>query len=451
MENETELLEKKFLSYILQDKLYISKAMSRMDKKYFKYITNIYRLVIAYYNKYRDVISDDMLERKIQSLCKSTDDVIITRTIVSDAKNFDLENEAEFEALTDEIIEKYKRRQLIRISETILNRKPNSCETKEVDDIKSDVQKIIVEIDSTDYDVEREGALEDDADERLQQYNHIKEHPEDIKLFKTGFQHIDDAIVGWDAGSLNIACGRKGDGKSVCLLNIGYHLWKQNKNVLFFSLEIDRKQYARRWDARAALVSSKGLKAGNLSEEEEKTYKEYIELLRKKKDFFNNDVGSVYIVDCSSNVNPAFISSKTEEIERKTGIVYDAVIVDYLGIMTANSPTGILREDLGAISLDLKRYAREKKKMLFSAVQLNRARNTEMTKKGGGADTDGIANSDMIADNADTVFVIKSLDDSVAIFESAKTRDGSTFSFRIQKNYDKMQMIEIDDSEWDEI
>ena len=35
--------------------------------------------------------------------------------------------------------------------------------------------------------------------------------------------------------------------------------------------------------------------------------------------------------------------------------------------------------------------------------------------------------------------------------ESAKTRDGSSFSFHIQKKYDKMQMIEIDDSEWDNL
>ena len=49
------------------------------------------------------------------------------------------------------------------------------------------------------------------------------------------------------------------------------------------------------------------------------------------------------------------------------------------------------------------------------------------------------------------LFVIRSLDSDTALVESAKTRDGSSFSFHIQKKYDKMQMIEIDDSEWDNL
>jgi len=197
MENDTELLEKKFLSYLFTDKLYIAKSISRMDVRYFKYIHNAYRMILGYYHKYRDIISDDMIDRKLNSVKVKSDEVILIRSMISEAKNYDTFNEAEFEALEDEIIDKYKRRQLIKISETILNNKPNSCTTKEAEELKQDVQRILVDIDSTDYDVEREGALEDDADERLKQYEHIKDHPEDIKLFKTGFQHIDDAIVGW--------------------------------------------------------------------------------------------------------------------------------------------------------------------------------------------------------------------------------------------------------------
>ena len=164
-----------------------------------------------------------------------------------------------------------------------------------------------------------------------------------------------------------------------------------------------------------------------------------------------NKVGSVYIVDCPSNVTPAFISAKTEEIERKKDTIYDVVIVDYMGIMNANSPTGVVRDDLGSIALDLKRFAREQKKILFSAVQMNRSGKKDLEQKNGHADTDAIAGSDQIADHADNVFVIRSLDEDTALVESSKTRDGSTFSFHIQKKYDKMQMVEIDDSEWDAI
>lgn len=452
MSERTSELEKKFLAYLLSNKSYIAKSIARMHKQYFETIGKIYQMVIGYYNKYHGIITDDMIDIKCKQMNTDENTFIQIKTIINECRNdFIDETEGEFEAIEDAIIGQYKRRRLLKVASKIVGGSIPDSSDEQFQEVFSNVQKLLVDIESTDFDVEKEGTVEEDADERLKDYMHIKEHPEDINLIKTGFKHIDDAIVGWGFGSENIVCGRKGDGKSTMLLNLGYYLWKQGKNILFYSLEIDKKQYERRWDARAALVSSKGLKSGQLSDEEEKVYKEYVENLKQEKDLMGNKVGSVYIVDCPSNVTPAFISAKTEEIERKKDTIYDVVIVDYMGIMNANSPTGVVRDDLGSIALDLKRFAREQKKILFSAVQMNRSGKKDLEQKNGHADTDAIAGSDQIADHADNVFVIRSLDEDSALVESSKTRDGSTFSFHIQKKYDKMQMVEIDDSEWDAI
>ena len=452
MSERTSELEKKFLAYLLSNKSYIAKSIARMHKQYFETIGKIYQMVIGYYNKYHGIITDDMIDIKCKQMNTDENTFIQIKTIINECRNdFIDETEGEFEAIEDAIIGQYERRRLLKVASKIVGGSIPDSSDEQFQEVFSNVQKLLVDIESTDFDVEKEGTVEEDADERLKDYMHIKEHPEDINLIKTGFKHIDDAIVGWGFGSENIVCGRKGDGKSTMLLNLGYYLWKQGKNILFYSLEIDKKQYERRWDARAALVSSKGLKSGQLSDEEEKVYKEYVENLKQEKDLMGNKVGSVYIVDCPSNVTPAFISAKTEEIERKKDTIYDVVIVDYMGIMNANSPTGVVRDDLGSIALDLKRFAREQKKILFSAVQMNRSGKKDLEQKNGHADTDAIAGSDQIADHADNVFVIRSLDEDTALVESSKTRDGSTFSFHIQKKYDKMQMVEIDDSEWDAI
>lgn len=450
METNVSIAEKKFLAYLFSDKLYIAKAMSRMDISYFKNIKSIYQLFVKYYIKHRGIIPEDMLHERLGRKF-GKDDIIKQEIILSEVKNTNIQkDESEFNAYIDEIIEEYKRDKLISVAEFVLAKSPRKCDSENLQDIQDGINKILVDIDRTKYDIEREGTIEEDSENRLKEYKHNKEHPEDIQLFKTGFKHIDDSIIGWGYGSLNIVCGRKGDGKSVGLLNIGFHLWKQKLNVLFFSLEIDKQQYSRRWDARAALVSSKGLKAGTLTEEEEAIYIEYINNMKQRKDMFGKDVGSVYIVDCPTNVTPAFISSKTEEIERNKGIKYDVVIVDYMGIMLPNIVTGVLRDDLGQISLDLKRFAREHKCMVFTAVQMNRMGRGEIESKKGSSSA-AVAGSDQILDHADNAFTIYSLDDSMASVESIKTRDGNTFSFRIQKNYDKMQMIEVDDSEWDKI
>jgi replicative DNA helicase len=450
METNLSTAEKKFLAYLFSDKLYIAKAMSRMDISYFKNIKSIYQLFVGYYTKYRGVIPDDVLSERLTRKY-GKDDVIQQEVMISASKGFSIQGtESEFHASMDDIIEQYKRDKLISVAELVLAKSPRKCDVDDLQTIQDDINKILVDIDRTNYDIEREGTIEEDSEDRLKEYQHIKEHPEDVQLFKTGFKHIDESIIGWNYGSLNIVCGRKGDGKSVALLNLGFHLWKQKLNVLFFSLEIDKKQYSRRWDARAALVSSKGLKAGTLTAEEEETYIEYINNMKQKKDMFGNDVGSVYIVDCPSNVTPAFIASKTEEIERNKNIKYDVVIVDYMGIMSPNIVTGVLRDDLGQISLDLKRFAREHKCMVFTAVQMNRAGRSEIESKKGSSSA-AVAGSDSILDHADNAFTVYSMDDSMASIDSIKTRDGNTFSFRAQKNYDKMQMIEVDDAEWDNI
>jgi replicative DNA helicase len=443
--------EKRFLAYLFSDKSYIAKALARIDRSYLTATKNLYGLIIGFYNKYRGVIDDATLEQQFRKRNLSEDEIIRLQTLVSSAKSMTVTDEANFEAVQEQIIEEYKRRKMLSIAEKVINVNPNICSEDDLIELQNTVQKVLVDINSTDFDVEKEGTVEGDSKDRLAKYKHLKEHPEDANLIKTGFKHIDQSIVGWGYGSENIVCGRKGDGKSVMLLNLGHALWKQGINVIFYSLEIDKEQYERRWDARAALVSSRGLKSGSLTEEEERVFENYINCLEKQEDLFGNKVGSVYIVDCPQNVTPAFIASKTEEIEKKTGVIYNCVIIDYLGIMSSNNPTGVVRDDLGAIALDLKRFAREQKKILITAVQLNRSGKKDMEQKNGHADTDGIAGSDQIADHADNVFVVRSLDEDTALVESSKTRDGSTFSFHIQKNYDKMQMIEIDESEWEAI
>src|SRR5574344_90912 len=417
--------ETKFLAYLLTDKIYIGKASARIKKEYLTDSKNIFSMIEGYYSKYKGIITDDVIENKFSSKHLEADEIIKYKTIISDARNMEIVDEPHFHAIEDEIIEGYKRRQTLRIAEKIIGSNPNVCSEEDLEKVHSDINHIMTNIQSTDFDIEREGTIDGDADTRLEKYQYLKEHPGEVKAIKTGFKQIDDAIIGFGYGTTTFIAGRKGDGKSTLLLNFAYHAWKQRVNVLFFSLEIDKEQYERRWDSRAALVESKGLKSGTLSEEEEKVYKEYLQNVKQDRDIFGNKVGKIYIVDCPSAVTPAFIESKTLEIESKTNTIYDMVVVDYAGIMSANNPTGVLRDDLGQISLDLKHFARDYKKIVLSAVQMNREGKRDADGKNGKTDTSAIAGSDQIADHTDNVFTIRSIDDTMGIIESTKVRDGA--------------------------
>lgn len=452
---------RELLSYMLLDKKFVVLSMTRLRNEFFlgRVSKLLYTIVMDYYNKHQEIITEERLGEQInnhKSQLKTADDRLALIKLFGEASaqketlSKDAEGESNFKGLMEEFINEYKRDKILDMANISLNSDVKSLNEEGMEEVTKKLMANLLDIESTKYDVRREGSLIDNAQERLDRYKAIEQDPSSVNLLKSGFKHIDESIIGWSEGSENIVCGRKGDGKSVMLLNLGHNLWKQGENVIFFSLEIDKEQYERRWDARAALVSSKGLKGGMLDEKDRQCYIKYIEAMKQGKDMFGNTVGDVYIVDCPSKVTANYISAKVEEVERAMGKEYKVVIVDYMGIMQAVSPTGTPHIDFGNIALELKQFARDKRKVLFTAVQMNRSGKKDMDGKNAKADTDSIAGSDSIADHADTIFVVRSLDEETALVESSKTRDGSHFSFHIQKKYDQMYMLEIDNSDWEE-
>ena len=318
------------------------------------------------------------------------------------------------------------------------------------------VKKEVVSITSRTGEVRKEGTILDSASSRLENYFNVKNNPQMLKAVPTGFKKIDEGNGGFRAGELIYVIGRKGDGKSVALLNFAHNAWLRGHNVIIFTLEISKEDYERRFDSRAAGVSSNGLKMGNLIEKEEVIYKRYIENLREgnvSKSFDENmvpidfyKVGTIYIVDCPSGCTPAFIESKLDSVEQLLGIKFDVVVTDYAGIMKPNISVAEKRHEQGSIALDQKRIARERDCIVISAAQ--------MTREGGKskeADTSHVAESDQISDHIDWGIAVRSVSETSGKMESFKTRDSAPFSFHFAKMYSQMKIVELEDNmaAWD--
>ena len=63
----------------------------------------------------------------------------------------------------------------------------------------------------------------------------MEANPNMIKYIKSGFASI-DAEGGFRTSELVYVIGRKGDGKSVLLLNLAHNMWKDGHNVILFSI-----------------------------------------------------------------------------------------------------------------------------------------------------------------------------------------------------------------------
>lgn len=464
MSERINKLEKKFLSYLFHDKRYIALSFGRINKKHLPDYQFIYNLLVGYYNKFRDIVTDEMVDNLFAKKNLNPAEIIQYKTTIGELRdslvdkngNF-IGSEAEFNAVIEELEEVKKRKDYLDLAELIVNSNPAECSSEKLEEMEQNVKQEITNITARTGSVRKEGTIKDSANDRLSNYYKIKNNPETLRAIPTGFSKIDDSNGGFRAGELIYVIGRKGDGKSVALLNFAHNAWASGYNVIIFTLEISKEDYERRFDARAAGISSNGLKMGKLLPEEEKIYEDFINNIKNGKvETLNKQTGQTqltncgifYVVDCPSGCTPAFIESKLDTIEQTMGIKFDMVVTDYAGIMKPNIPIAEKRHEQGQIALDQKRIARERECIFLSAAQ--------MTREGGkskDADTSHVAESDQISDHIDWGIAVRSISENTGKMSSFKTRDAAPFEFHFTKKYSQMKMIELEDNlaQWDEL
>lgn len=456
--------QKRFLSYLFFDKRFIAGSLGRVSSQHLPDYHGVYDLLTSYYQKFKDVITDEAIDIMFSKKNLDTNIVASYKTTISELRsmlndgsgNF-VGTDAEFNMLLEELEEFKKRKDYISIAEAIVDSNPLECSSDKLDELEQTVNKSVTQINSRKGSVRKEGTLKDSAADRWASYQLVKNNPQSLKAVPTGFSKIDDANGGFRAGELIYVIGRKGDGKSVALLNFAHNAWIAGHNVIIFTLEISKEDYERRFDARAAGVSSNGLKMGKFEEEEEKVYFKYINNLKKNKvEALNKESGKVelvepgiiYTVDCPQGCTPAFIESKLDTVEQLLGIKFDVVVTDYAGIMKPNVSIAEKRHEQGQIALDQKRIARERECVVISAAQMSREGG-----KSKDADTSHVAESDQVSDHIDWGIAVRSISDTTGKMESFKTRDAAPFSFHFTKKYSQMKMIELEDSlaSWDNL
>lgn len=445
---DLEYLEKRFLAYLFNNKKYIAMSIGKVKKEFMPKYGKIYTLLVVYYTKYKDIISDITIDTQFKKKNLDKDVVIEYKSMISSVKEQTGFSDGEFKSLMDELQEQFQRRECIKIAEQIINTNPNSCNTDEFNKMKKKIKETLVSATSNADDVKKEGTIKDLAKSRLEYYRKIKANPEMLNFIPSGFKHFDEVNGGFKPGELIYVIGRKGDGKSICLLNMAYAMWREGYNVIIFSLEIPRDDYMRRFDALAAQVSSNGLKRGMMSPEEEKRYEQYLSNLEKGLTPDGKKCGQLYIVDSAPGITTAFIEGKVEQIEQVLGIKFDCIISDYSGIMKDNIGATEKRHIYSNIALDLKTLAREHDCVVISAAQKNR--NGAKEKSVG---TENVAESDGVSDHLDIGIDIMSTSEEYGKIETFKTRDGEQVKFSFRKQYSSFKILPLENSvdAWDQL
>jgi len=433
--------EDKILAYAFSNVDYLETVVNAVNVDYFTADSKrtVFQLLKFYYKKFNGIITKEFVDNLFKQEKADSNDVscfileqqnaIMTKTV----DNADLLATIEF--LKSDKLSKMK----FNLAQKIANDK-NA-------DITKDMRQIL-EFQSQQSNYKNTCINYTDTDKRYEAYTN-KDLMTD--LVKTNYNTIDKAIVGMKKGELTYIIGRKGAGKSIFMLNLGYNFWKQEQNVLFFTLEISKEDYARRLDSLVTNIPSWKMKSGEFNEIEAMILKQKLDNMKNNID--DNGIkhtSRLDIVEINAGCNVNTIKSKVKELEKNYNIKYDAVIIDYAGIMMPSIPQKDDRLKHGQIAFDLKNFARDNSYILISGAQMNR--------EGEKSDTSSsahVANSDAVSDHIDYGFAIKldkDINSNFGIIESFKTRDGSPFRMDFIKKFETFKIEEsAENALWDSI
>ena len=199
--------------------------------------------------------------------------------------------------------------------------------------------------------------------ENMDLLNSLMNNDQELRGIPTGFAEHDKLVYGLQKTDLVILASRPSQGKTSMALNIARHVAITNKiPVLFFSLEMGKRQLEMRLKIDVGEVNGGKVFSGRLSDFE---YNDIVHASKLISD-------SPLYIDDTAALNIVQVRRKTKKAIKNHGI--KLVIVDYLQLMTGvGSFKAASREvEVSNISRGLKALAKEFDIPVLALAQLNR-------------------------------------------------------------------------------
>ena len=219
-------------------------------------------------------------------------------------------------------------------------------------------------LDHTDTDPVR---LQDALCDVLADVEDRRERGGELAGLATGFARLDEMTGGLEPGQLVIVAARPSVGKTVAGCNIAAHAAAAGVPVLFFTLEMGRREIAQRILAARSGVSVQDMRAGTGDPHD--------------WDRMSTAVGASMawpmFIDDTPAVSVAYVRAKSRRIQRAHGL--GLVVIDYLGLMRGIGDNRT--QEVGSISRGLKALAKELKVPVIALAQINRASETRPNKQ----------------------------------------------------------------------
>jgi len=234
----------------------------------------------------------------------------------------------------------------------------------------ADVAEIISQADSSMVQL-----LDTGTDEPTMLYDAMAEAIQDIddratghhpSGLLTGITDFDEITGGLEPGQLVIVAARPSVGKTALGLNIADHIAQRGGTVVFFSLEMQRRELTQRLIALRSGVSVSDMRSGQL----EGQWGRISECQARSE-------GQRLLLIDRPAIGVLYVRAAARKIRRKHGL--GLIVVDYLGLMRGEGQNRT--QEIGSLSRGLKSLAKELNVPIIALAQLNRGTESRPDKR----------------------------------------------------------------------
>jgi replicative DNA helicase len=313
----------------------------------------IYKIIRRHYEKYKTLISDDIIIEELKRLEDDQDehdlfeDDIIHINSISD-KSF--ENREYYLDLIEDYAKKQALKAAIRKSVELLNK-------DQIDGIELEIKKALLISRVIDNGHEYFPKVKDRWKEELKE--------DGSERFKTVFPSFNVNLQGGNTRKeISMVVAPPGVGKSLYLVNQSVISLMEGRKVLYISLEMSEQKIAQRFDSVITLLPNCRLKDAGI----QISLYERLEIFKEK--FPGADLFIKEFPTGMANVNT--VRALLSQLELYHDFVPDVIIVDYLELLR---PTRHIDAEYTAqqrIVEELRGIAVEKNCLVWTATQTNR-------------------------------------------------------------------------------
>lgn len=204
--------------------------------------------------------------------------------------------------------------------------------------------------------------LNKEMSEVFQELQNIHEKKESLDFIKSTFDNLNEIIVGFYYGEVTVLGSRAGMGKSALVNNLilGMSV-KEEKSILLFSLEANKKMILKKLLSAEAAVGLEKIKKGTVKDEEWGRIGIATNKLAEAK-IFIDDQNGVTVYDIKRKI-----------MKYKEENKLDVVVIDYIQLIEGGENyKGNRQQEVSEIMRELKRIAKELNIVIIALSQLAR-------------------------------------------------------------------------------